>query len=148
VYVHHDLLLPAFPLALAWMSCDPSGARDSANMVAIGTMEQGGRAGGRGATWWWGGGEEGGAGCCCPWWQAGLALLGAGQAGRQGAGEASAGLAYLPAPAPVAVLAGLRRGSRASPAAGCALARRLLGAMLCSLSTASRPQASRSGTWT
>ncbi len=42
IYVHHDLLLPAFPLCLAWMDCDPSGQRDRANMVAVGTMEPGG----------------------------------------------------------------------------------------------------------
>lgn len=26
VYVHHEMLLPAFPLALAWLDCNPSGA--------------------------------------------------------------------------------------------------------------------------
>ena len=25
LYVHHSLMLPAFPLAVAWMDCDPSG---------------------------------------------------------------------------------------------------------------------------
>ena len=41
VYVHHDILIPAFPLCLAWLDCDPHGLRDRANLVAIGTMEPG-----------------------------------------------------------------------------------------------------------
>ncbi len=40
-YVHHDILLPAFPLALAWMDVDPSGVRERANMVAVASMEPG-----------------------------------------------------------------------------------------------------------
>ena len=66
LYVHHDIILPAFPLALAWMDCSilpgalPSdkGATDllsgcnflqslphpllfPANLVAVGTMDPG-----------------------------------------------------------------------------------------------------------
>jgi periodic tryptophan protein 1 len=41
VYVHHDILLPAFPLCTAWMDCNPSGSTEKANMVAVGTMEPG-----------------------------------------------------------------------------------------------------------
>lgn len=41
IYVHHDILLPAFPLALAWMNCDPAGSSSKANMVAVGTMDPG-----------------------------------------------------------------------------------------------------------
>ncbi|GFR40931.1 hypothetical protein Agub_g1587 [Astrephomene gubernaculifera] len=40
LYVHHEVLLPAFPLCLAWLDCDPRG--DSAvrrNLVAVGTLE-------------------------------------------------------------------------------------------------------------
>ncbi|KAK9820102.1 hypothetical protein WJX72_006156 [[Myrmecia] bisecta] len=41
LYVHHDVLLPAFPLSLAWMDCDPSGRRETANLAAVGTMSPG-----------------------------------------------------------------------------------------------------------
>jgi len=33
LYVHHDIMLPAFPLAVAWLDCDPSGERPFANMA-------------------------------------------------------------------------------------------------------------------
>lgn len=39
--MHHDLLLPAFPLTLAWFDCCPGegGAQaERGNFVAIGTM--------------------------------------------------------------------------------------------------------------
>ena len=39
LYVHHDLLLPAFPLSLAWMDLSPTGGAAKANMVAISSME-------------------------------------------------------------------------------------------------------------
>ena len=41
LYVHHDLLLGAFPLSLAWMDCAPGGGggADRANFVAVGTMD-------------------------------------------------------------------------------------------------------------
>jgi periodic tryptophan protein 1 len=41
LYVHHDLLLGAFPLALAWMDCAPGGAGgpERSNFVAVGTMD-------------------------------------------------------------------------------------------------------------
>jgi len=39
IYVHHDLMLPAFPLSLAWLNTYPSTERsDSGNLVAIGTF--------------------------------------------------------------------------------------------------------------
>jgi periodic tryptophan protein 1 len=41
VYVHHDIMLPAFPLCIAWMDCSPSGSTERANMAAVGTMEPG-----------------------------------------------------------------------------------------------------------
>eukprot|EP00878_Enallax_costatus_P018464 GHUV01019436.1.p1 GENE.GHUV01019436.1~~GHUV01019436.1.p1 ORF type:complete len:481 (+),score=199.55 GHUV01019436.1:276-1718(+) len=41
IYVHHDILLPAFPLCLAWMDCSPSGSSSRANMVAVGSMDPG-----------------------------------------------------------------------------------------------------------
>lgn len=39
--MHHDLLLPAFPLALAWLDCSPSGRQEAGNFAAIGTMNPG-----------------------------------------------------------------------------------------------------------
>ncbi len=42
LYVHHEVLLPAFPLCLAWMDCDPKGLDTGRrNLVAVGTMEPG-----------------------------------------------------------------------------------------------------------
>ncbi|KAJ9517860.1 hypothetical protein QJQ45_004211 [Haematococcus lacustris] len=43
VYVHHELVLPAFPLCLAWLDLSPAGADPSlhGNFVAIGSMEPG-----------------------------------------------------------------------------------------------------------
>ncbi|CAD7696455.1 unnamed protein product [Ostreobium quekettii] len=42
LYVHHDLMLPAFPLSLAWMDVKPNmGGEDKANIVAVGSMEPG-----------------------------------------------------------------------------------------------------------
>lgn len=41
LYVHHDVLLPALPLCLAWLDCDPKGSTDKRNLVATGTMEPG-----------------------------------------------------------------------------------------------------------
>lgn len=38
LYVHHDFLLPAFPLCIEWIGHDP-GNSDSANMCAIGSMD-------------------------------------------------------------------------------------------------------------
>ncbi|GAQ88972.1 hypothetical protein KFL_004750010 [Klebsormidium nitens] len=43
LYVHHDIMLPAFPLALAWMDCNPAAtaadpAASKGNMVAVGTL--------------------------------------------------------------------------------------------------------------
>ncbi|XP_059618943.1 periodic tryptophan protein 1 homolog [Phlebotomus argentipes] len=38
LYVHHDFLLPSFPLCLEWLNHDPSSS-ESGNLCAIGTME-------------------------------------------------------------------------------------------------------------
>ena len=40
-YVHHDIMLPAFPLCLAWLDCNPSGAAEPANLAAVGLMTPG-----------------------------------------------------------------------------------------------------------
>ena len=41
VYVHHDVLLAAFPLALAWMDAAPGGGGAPGSYVAIGSMDPG-----------------------------------------------------------------------------------------------------------
>ena len=41
LYVHHAVLLPAFPLALAWLDVDPSGRQERGNFVAVGSFEPG-----------------------------------------------------------------------------------------------------------
>lgn len=41
VYVHHELMLPAFPLCVAWMDCDPAGSTAPGNFVAVCTMDPG-----------------------------------------------------------------------------------------------------------
>ena len=42
LYVHHDILLPEFPLCLAWMDCPPSSSgRESGNLAAVGSMGPG-----------------------------------------------------------------------------------------------------------
>jgi len=38
LYVHHDILLPSFPLALEWLSFDPESDKGG-SLVAVGTME-------------------------------------------------------------------------------------------------------------
>ena len=38
LYVHHDILLQSFPLALEWLCYDPESDKRG-NMVAVGTME-------------------------------------------------------------------------------------------------------------
>ena len=39
IYVHHEIMLPAFPLSLAWLDCNPRGSSDQAgNFVAVGTF--------------------------------------------------------------------------------------------------------------
>uniref|UniRef100_A0A0D6R4C8 Anaphase-promoting complex subunit 4-like WD40 domain-containing protein n=1 Tax=Araucaria cunninghamii TaxID=56994 RepID=A0A0D6R4C8_ARACU len=38
MYVHHDIILPAFPLSLAWLDCNLKGG-DKGNFVAVGTMQ-------------------------------------------------------------------------------------------------------------
>jgi periodic tryptophan protein 1 len=41
LYVHHDVLLPAFPLSVAWMNCAPKSGTNEVNCAAIGTMYPG-----------------------------------------------------------------------------------------------------------
>lgn len=41
IYVHHSLLLPAFPLCLAWGPCDPIGGGVEGNFMAVGSFEPG-----------------------------------------------------------------------------------------------------------
>ena len=41
IYVHHDIMLPAFPLCLAWLNCRPSGVLEPANLAAVGAMNPG-----------------------------------------------------------------------------------------------------------
>jgi len=41
LYVHHDVLLPAFPLCVEWMNCAPKSGTDEVNCAAIGTMYPG-----------------------------------------------------------------------------------------------------------
>eukprot|EP00892_Ulva_mutabilis_P011032 jgi/Ulvmu1/8300/UM042_0005.1 len=38
-YVHHDIPLPSFPLAVAWMRFNPSDPATPGNFAAVGTME-------------------------------------------------------------------------------------------------------------
>lgn len=35
LYVHHDIMLPAFPLSLAWIDCSPSDPSTIANLAAV-----------------------------------------------------------------------------------------------------------------
>lgn len=39
LYVHHDFMLPTFPLCLEWLPCKIGETKSSANLVAIGTFE-------------------------------------------------------------------------------------------------------------
>ncbi len=41
IYVHHDLLLPAFPLSLAWVGCEGLGGAPGRNFAAVGTSDPG-----------------------------------------------------------------------------------------------------------
>ena len=41
IYVHHSLLLPAFPLCLAWGPCDPASGSVGGNFMAVGSFEPG-----------------------------------------------------------------------------------------------------------
>ena len=38
IYVHHEIMLPAFPLSLAWLDCNPGVAEGPGNFVAVGTF--------------------------------------------------------------------------------------------------------------
>lgn len=38
MYVHHDIMLPAFPLCLSWLDCNPDG-EGKGNYVAVGSMQ-------------------------------------------------------------------------------------------------------------
>jgi periodic tryptophan protein 1 len=35
LYVHHDIILPAFPLSLAWLDCHLSDSAQTANLAAV-----------------------------------------------------------------------------------------------------------------
>lgn len=35
LYVHHDIILPAFPLSLAWMDCNLADTSATANLAAV-----------------------------------------------------------------------------------------------------------------
>lgn len=37
-YVHHDFLLPSYPLCIEWMNYDPE-TKESGNICAIGSMD-------------------------------------------------------------------------------------------------------------
>lgn len=37
-YVHHDFLLPSYPLCIEWMNYDPE-TKDTGNICAIGSMD-------------------------------------------------------------------------------------------------------------
>ncbi|KAF2078274.1 hypothetical protein CYY_000464 [Polysphondylium violaceum] len=41
LYVHHDIILSSYPLALAWMDQNPTNAQEKGNFVAVGTFEPG-----------------------------------------------------------------------------------------------------------
>lgn len=64
MYVHHDIMLPCFPLCLAWLDCSLStpGGAERANLVAVGSMQAGIEIWDldvvrRGEGWGWGVGE-------------------------------------------------------------------------------------------
>jgi len=42
LYVHHDIMLPAFPLALAWLDCHPGRAGEAGNLAAVRPARVGG----------------------------------------------------------------------------------------------------------
>ena len=35
LYVHHDIILPAFPLSLAWLDCHLADSAQTANLAAV-----------------------------------------------------------------------------------------------------------------
>ncbi|KAK5577218.1 hypothetical protein RB653_002158 [Dictyostelium firmibasis] len=39
LYVHHDIILSSYPLALAWMDQDPMNAKEKGSFIAVGTFE-------------------------------------------------------------------------------------------------------------
>ncbi len=41
MYVHHEVMLPAFPLCAAWLDCRADGGAGQANYAAVGTLEPG-----------------------------------------------------------------------------------------------------------
>ncbi|CAL8460646.1 g176 [Coccomyxa elongata] len=41
IFVHHDIILPAFPLSVAWMDCNISDTSATANLAAVGSISPG-----------------------------------------------------------------------------------------------------------
>lgn len=39
LYVHHDIMLPTFPLSIAWLDYHPKKEGNNGNLVAIGTFQ-------------------------------------------------------------------------------------------------------------
>lgn len=39
MYVHHDIIIPAFPLCTAWLDCPLKGREEKGNFIAVGSME-------------------------------------------------------------------------------------------------------------
>lgn len=40
LFVHHDILLESFPIAVEWLNFDPGAEDNKGNMVALGSMKK------------------------------------------------------------------------------------------------------------